>query len=168
MALVLLAGTLTLSSCAQVHLAERPTAPDPELSSCDGALVVVDGRQLGGTGHGGYADPTVTCVPLSETASAQQVLADAAVTPTRSDAGSVCRVDGVPEEFEGIARPGGGLFFEDCTADAPDFARWVLWHQDTTEAWSDSEQDVRTLTVRPGDRVALVYSYDSVPTPPGA
>lgn len=164
---VLAVGVLTLSACAQVQLAARPTAPDPVLADCDGALVVVDDRELGETGHGGYSDPRSICVPVDGPATAQEVVAAANVTATRSEADQVCRVDGVPEEFEGLTRPGGGLYFEHCTTAAPEYARWVVWHQDADGVWSDADQDLRSVPVEAGERIALVYSYDGAATPPG-
>lgn len=165
----LIAGVLTMSGCAQVQLAPRAQAPDPDLSECSGVEVVVDGRQLGETGHGGYAYPSAACVDGDLSPSnAQAAFTAADVTPTVGDLGRVCRVDGVPEESEGLAKPGGGLYFERCDATMPpDSARWVLWHQATDGSWSDTDQDPYRLAVAPGERVALVYSYDGAPTPPG-
>ena len=159
---------LGTSACAHIDVAPRVLAQAPDIGSCGGISVAVDGRALASTGNGGYAYPEVTCVETDQTMTALAALDDAEVTPTRAseDVSALCRVQGDPFDGLAIAEPGGGLYFETCTSTPPDFARWVVWSKSGDDDWSDKNQDITTLELAPGEALALVFAYDGEPSTP--
>jgi hypothetical protein len=158
------------SACSHIDLPPRVLDPDPTLTPCDGITVAVDGRALAGTGDGGYAEPSATCVPTAGAITAQAALTDAVVTVTTAtspdDSSVVCRVDGDPFDGLAVARPGGGTHVETCGSAPPDYARWVVWTRAADGEWTSEHQDLTTLTLGRGDAVELVYSYRGEPPAP--
>lgn len=161
------------SAFSAAALPARPTAPDPTIAPCDGVTVVLDERALGRTGDGGYELPRSTCVPTDSTITAQAALNASSTTATgttgvtgTADAGPavVCRVNENPNATMAIAKPGGGLYFENCATTPPDYAHWTVWHRSAGSAWDDTGQDITALNLAPGDAVALVFTYRSEPT----
>ena len=145
-------------------------ADDPTFGPCDGIALAVDERAMAGTGNGGYADPTATCVETDDTMTAQAALNAANITITgTTEAGSavVCLVSGSPNSNFAIAKPGGGIYFETCESTPPDYARWVVWHKPAGGAWGSANQDITALEVAPGETVALVFTYRGEPSTPG-
>lgn len=162
---------LSLTACA------GPSAPDPAATPNDPMQVVsVSGACTGDEGVTVSVDasaldetPSEWCVFASEAVAATDALERAGVTTEGTEEYGdqvVCRVDGLPAGDQPLPNPDGSEYVEECAAMPAAFAYWSLWVKPAGGEWDYAQEGLSTLTVEPGESLALLFSLNGEPAAP--
>lgn len=168
--LVATASLLLLTGCAATSVdttapnagSEVMTTAAPLAHACTGVEVSVD--------FGVLDAPAIdTCVDVTATTSAVDVLSAAGVTVAGTDeygSAVLCRVNGLPSADVPITVSGHDPYTETCASMPPEFAYWDIWLKQGDGDWAYAMVGKNEITVSPGDSIGLVFNTGtSTPAP---
>ena len=168
---------LAAAAAFALSLTAWASAPDPAATPNDSMQVVsVSGACTGDEGVTVSVDasaldvtPSESCVFASETVAASDVLERAGVTTEGTEEYGdqvVCRVDGLPSDDQPLPNPDGSEYVEECAAMPAAFAYWSLWVKPAGGEWDYAQEGLSTLTVEPGESLALLFTLNGEPATP--
>lgn len=159
---------LSLTACAAPNPATTPNDP-MEVDSVSGACTGDEGVTVRVDASALDEKPAEWCVFASESVAASDVLERAGVSTEGTDEYGdqvVCRVDGLPAADEPLPNPDGSEYLEECTAMPAAFAYWSLWLKPAGGEWDYAQEGLSTLSVEPGDSLALLFTLNGAPAAP--
>lgn len=162
---------LSLTACAGPIAADPAVNPDDpmEVVSVSGACAGDEGVTVSVDASALDETPGEWCVFTSETIAATDVLERAGVTTEGTEEYGdqvVCRVDGLPSGDQPLLDPDGSEYVEECAAMPAAFAYWSLWVRPAGGEWDYAQEGLSTLTVEPGEGLALLFTLNGEPATP--